>query len=156
MTSSWYLSMKSIKLNQMIKKRMIFSIVYDLPWIMVFLWRIRGFANNFQEWRSQSREKIDWQITLRGTKTRCPRHINLKEINENSHRLIAVPLLFTIDNQLWYCDVTQTRIVKSFWQIVLRMFPSWSREFSRRQVDYHSLVLSARFAAFSLVSMYEI
>ena len=38
---------------------------------------------------------------------------------------------------LWYCDVTQTPIMTSFWPIVMRTFPSGSRASSRRrQVDY--------------------
>ena len=53
----------------------------------------------------------------------------------SSHRSIACPLL-------WYCDVTQTLIVTSFWPIVMKTFPSGSRASSRsRQVDYHSLII---------------
>ena len=56
-------------------------------------------------------------------------------IDENPHRSTAAPLL-------WYCDVTQTPIVTSFWPIVMRTFSSRSLASSRRrQVDYHSLII---------------
>ena len=56
-------------------------------------------------------------------------------IDEISHRSITTTLL-------WYCDITQTPIVTSFWPIVMRTFQSGSRASScRRQVDYHSLIV---------------
>ena len=57
------------------------------------------------------------------------------QIDENSHRLIATPLL-------WYCHVTQTPVVTSVWLIVMRTFPSvWCESSHRRRVDYHSLII---------------
>ena len=56
-------------------------------------------------------------------------------IDENSHRLIAAPLL-------WYCDVTQTLNVTSFGPIIIRTFSRGSHASSqRRQADYHSLII---------------
>ena len=47
-------------------------------------------------------------------------------------------------SRLWYCDVTQTSIVTSFWQIVFRTFLTRPFASSRhRQDDYHSLIIES-------------
>ena len=71
------------------------------------------------------------------------RMFKYREINENFHQSITVPLLFMMSQWVvvlqchanTFCDIT-------FWSIVLRMFLSWPCTFSyHRQVDYHLLVI---------------
>ena len=47
-------------------------------------------------------------------------------------------------SRLWYCDVTQTPIVTSFWPIIIRKFLTGSLASSRRrQVVYNSLIIES-------------
>ena len=66
-----------------------------------------------------------------------------REIDENSHRSFAVPMLRWV-SRLWYCDVTQTPTVTAFWVIVLITVLIVPRVSSRRrQVGYHSLIIES-------------
>ena len=67
-----------------------------------------------------------------------------REIDENPHRSIAAPLLFTVGQPIVVLWRHANNNCASFWAIVLRTFPSGPRASScPRQVDYYSLIIES-------------
>ena len=142
--------------NHSMDKKITFRIIYGLPLITMLSFP-DGSPMIFISDTVTSENY--WRITFWVTKNslfmathilfyflhafRAHRH---REIDENSHRSITAPLLFTVGQSavvLWRLANTQTPIVMPFWPIARRTILTGSRASlrRRRQVDYHSLII---------------
>ena len=101
--------------------------MHELPWITIFGWRVKRFANNFHEWRSHEWKSLanritsDSKIVIHGNEciilflTRCLMswtHYSAKTIVEHWIRHCRhLPIIFTSD------EVTS----ENHWQIASRV-----------------------------------